>query len=244
MTYLSEDPTFLVGGLLLLAGAFAAALRVTQEGKYLVYATVALAVALGVFVVERLWVTDSERIEQVVYGLRDAVANSNVDGVLGYMARDVFYTRGDVALNPEETRGYIRETLGRVKFEMVQVTGLEIKVGEQSRRGTANFRVFAKGSMESSLGQIPSGTSLTAWSLGLRETEPGDWKVYRITPVQIPNEIFSPPNATRGAWPTPVVPDNGEGRARRNTTRGGHPVDPRFFSKDVPGDAQPARPRD
>ncbi len=239
MTYLSEDPTFLVGGLLLVAGAFAAALRVTQEGKYLMYATVALVLALGVLVVEQLWVTDSERIEQVVYSLRNAVANSNVDGVLGHMTRDVLYTHGDVALSPEETRSYIRAALSRVKFEMVQVTGLEIKVGEQSRRGTASFRVFAKGSMDSSLGPVPQGTSLTAWSLGLRETEPDVWMVYRIAPVQIPNDLFAPPNATRGEWPRLVAPDRGEGRGRRNTTHGGHGGDPRFFSKDVPGDAQP-----
>ena len=36
MTYLSEDPTYLAGGLLLLAGAFLVALNITQRGKYLV----------------------------------------------------------------------------------------------------------------------------------------------------------------------------------------------------------------
>ena len=42
MTYLSEDPTVLVGGLLLLAAAFVVALQVTQQGKYLIRALVAL----------------------------------------------------------------------------------------------------------------------------------------------------------------------------------------------------------
>ena len=43
MTYLSEDPTYLVGGLLLFAGASAIALKVTQQGKYLLYAGIAVA---------------------------------------------------------------------------------------------------------------------------------------------------------------------------------------------------------
>ena len=41
MTYLLEDPTYLAGGLLLLAGAFLVALKVTQQGKYLVRAGIA-----------------------------------------------------------------------------------------------------------------------------------------------------------------------------------------------------------
>ena len=35
MYYLSEDPTFLAGSLLLLAGFFVIALKTTQAGKYL-----------------------------------------------------------------------------------------------------------------------------------------------------------------------------------------------------------------
>ena len=74
MTYLSEDPTYLAGGLLLLAGAFLVALKVTQQGKYLIRAGIALGLGLVVVVVEWLWVTDNERIEQVVYDLRRAVS--------------------------------------------------------------------------------------------------------------------------------------------------------------------------
>lgn len=245
MTYLSEDPTFLIGGLLLVAGGFAAALRFTQEGKYLVYAAIAAVLALGVFVVEQLWVTDGERIEQVVYGLRDEVARSNVDGVLNYMARDVLYTRGELALSPDDTRAYIRENLSRAHFDMVQVMGLEIKVAEQARRGTANFRVLVTGSVDSSFGPVSGRSALTAWSLGLRETEPGGWKVYRITPVAVPNEALTPPNGMRGALPAPVSPEDSEGRSRRKATRaGGHQIDPRFFSNDIPKDAQPPRGRD
>ena len=45
MTYLSEDPTYLVGGLVLLAGAFFIALYVSQQGKYLISGAVALGLA-------------------------------------------------------------------------------------------------------------------------------------------------------------------------------------------------------
>ncbi|MHB1562173.1 MAG: hypothetical protein ACYC61_32400 [Isosphaeraceae bacterium] len=242
MTYLSEDPTFLIGGLLLVAGGFAAALRFTQEGKYLVYAAIAAALALGVFVVEQLWVTDGERIEQVVYGLRDAVAASNVDGVLGYMDRNVLYTRGELSLSPDDTRAYIRESLSHAHFDMVKVMGLEITVAEQARRGTANFRVLVTGSVDSSFGPVSGRSALTAWSLGLRETEPGVWKVYRIAPVSVPNDALAPPNEMRGDQPAAV---DGEGRSRRRVGRGGGGVvDPRFYGNDTSKHAQPPGVRD
>jgi ketosteroid isomerase-like protein len=239
MTYLSEDPTLLAGGLLLVACGFVVALRVTQQGKYLVRALIAAALAAVVVVVEWAWVTDNERIEQVVYGLRQAVANSDVEGVLNHLTPDVLYSRGDTAMEGDATREFIRANLGHARFEIVQISGLETDVGEQSRRGTATFRVFAKGTMDSSM---PFGTASSAWSLGLQETGPGVWKVNRITPMQIPSEALPVPNGLRNSRPSATRPDDDGSRARRKGNRGGgHPVDPRFFNRenaDAPGAQQ------
>jgi ketosteroid isomerase-like protein len=185
MGYLSEDPTLLAGGLLLAAGAFVVAMRATQQGKYLVRAVIAAAMAAAVVAVEWLWVTDNERIEQVVYALRDAVADSDADGVLRHLAPDVMYVKGDVALEGEATRALVRDNLSRVRFEVVRITHLETNVAPQSRRGTATFGVFFKGTAD---GSMNVGSVNSSWSLGLGETEPGAWKVNRITPVQVPGD--------------------------------------------------------
>jgi hypothetical protein len=230
MTYLSEDPTLLAGGLLLVAGGFVVALRVTQQGKYLIRAVIAAALAAVGVVVEWAWVTDNERIEQVVYGLRQAVANSDVEGVLDRLTPDVLYSRGDTALEGDATRELIRANLGHARFEIVQISGLETDVGEQSRRGKAEFRVFAKGTMDSSLS---FGTASSAWSLGLQETGPGVWKVNRITPMQVPSEALPVPNGQRGSRPSVIRPEDEGSRARRKGNRAsGHPVDPRFFNRE------------
>src|SRR5262249_25395334 len=103
MTFLSEDPTYLAGGVLLLARAFLIAVRVTQQGKYLLRAGVALGLAVLVVVIEWFWVTDTERIEQVVDDLRRAVLRSDVEGVLGHLTTDVqfSYPRAETALHGE-----------------------------------------------------------------------------------------------------------------------------------------------
>ena len=108
MEFLSEDPTYLAGGLGLLAVALLIALRVTQQGRYLIWALVALGLAAVVLVIEHFWVTDAERIERVVYDLRDAVLASDAERVLTYLTPDVQFVqgghddlgRGDAGLHP------------------------------------------------------------------------------------------------------------------------------------------------
>jgi hypothetical protein len=197
MTYLSEDATFLAGGFLLLAGAYLIALKVTQQGKYLVRAGVALGLALVVVVIEWLWVTDNERIEQVVYDMRRAVLSSDVEGVLTHLAQNVQFTQEGMALAEETTRALIRANLRDTRFDFVRISDLEISVGQQSRRGRADFRVFTKGSLNTSPGMVNAGTALTAWSLGFQETEPGVWKVNRISPISIPRGALVFPGELR-----------------------------------------------
>jgi hypothetical protein len=202
MTYFSEDPTVVVGGCLVLAAAFLITLRVTQQGKYLIYAGSSLGLALVVVLVEWLWVTDNERIEQVVYDLRRAVLESDVDGVLTYMSPHVQYSRGDFTLSEEETRSLIRSSLSNSHFDFVRITGLQTSAGSQARRGSAEFRVFARGSLNTALTPIEGGSATTDWSLGFQETQPGTWKVCRITPIRLPYGTLTvpgpaPPNGLR-----------------------------------------------
>src|SRR5262245_6336843 len=186
MTYLSEDPTLLAGGLMLLAGAFVIALRVSQQGKYLIRAVVAAGLAVTVVVIEWLWVTDNERIEQVVYDLRQAVLNSDVERVLAHLTPDVQFSEGGTTRFGEATRALIRANLSHTRFELIRISGLQTAAGQQSRRGTAQFRVFAKGSLHTTLATVTIGTADSVWSLGFQETEPRVWKVNRITPLQLP----------------------------------------------------------
>ena len=220
MTYFAEDPTFPAGLLLLIAVGLLVATRVTQQGKYLVYALVAAAAAVGVFALEWFWVTDNERIEQVVYGLRDAVAASDADAVMGYMAPDVMYVKGDLALEAEATEALIRNNLDHVHFDIVRISNLQTNAGQQSRRGTARFGVLFKGTVDISSTATNFGSTNSIWELGLRETQPGTWKVNRITPVQLSGDGLSAPGS-RGSGGIPGRP--GFGRGNDDDRRGYRP---------------------
>ena len=207
MEYLSEDPTYLAGGLGLLGLAFLIALRVTQQGTFLAWMLAAWGLALAVIVIERVWVTDNERIEQVVYDLRRAVAASDANGVLAHLTPDVQYAAAARArensrfvlrnvnlITGAATRAFIEQQLQECQFDFVRVSQLQTHAGRQSRRGTAEFRVVTAGRFR---GMPASGP--TDWSLGFVETSPGVWKVDRITPTALPNDIAL--EATGGVSP-------------------------------------------
>jgi hypothetical protein len=190
MEFLSEDPTYLAGGLALLAGALLIALKVTQQGKYLVWAGAALGAALLVVTVEWLWLTDNERIEQTVYGLARAVADSDSAGAMAFLDDDVQIvsnTRGGtVSLPTGVTRAFLARSVSSARFDFLRVLHLRANAGDQSRRGTAEFEVLCSGSIEQGGTDFNFGSTNSFWSLGLREASPGVWKVNRITPVRLP----------------------------------------------------------
>lgn len=213
MTMLSEDPTILVVGLVLLGIALLMAMRVTQQGAYLVRAGIVFGLAGLVLAIEWFWVTDNERIERVVDDLRGAVARADVNGVLEHLAPNVQYGRPRGELSPEATREMIRAALANASFDFVRVSQLQTNVGRQSRRGTADFRVLAKGRVDTAIGGMAVGSANSEWSLGFQEVEPHVWKVNRITPMSIPDGVLP---RVRGAadMPSPV-PIHSAGQATR-----------------------------
>jgi hypothetical protein len=165
----------------------------TGEGKYLIRAGITLALAVTVVVIESMWVTDNELIEQVVYDLARGVKNSNADAVLAHMAPHVQYKQGEHMLSDEATRELIRSNVSGVRFDFLRVSDLQTTSGSHTRRGTADFRVISSGGVNSSAGFIEAGTRVTAWSLGFQESKPGVWQVNRITPLTIPPGIVDRP---------------------------------------------------
>ncbi|MGE3821330.1 MAG: hypothetical protein AB7I30_18110 [Isosphaeraceae bacterium] len=186
MELLSEDPRYLAGGLGLLALAYLIALKLTQQGKYLIWAGAALGLALLVVTIERLWVTDQERIERTVYDLAAAVAAGDPDQALTFLADDVRYARGDVTLPTDATRAQVRDLIENTRFDFLTLNRFVANAGAQSRRGKAEFRVFCGGSIQRGSYRYNFGSTHSSWSLGLREVGPGVWKVNRITPVETP----------------------------------------------------------
>ena len=200
MELLSEDPRYLAGSLTLLAGAFLIAMRLTQQGKFLIWALAALALAGLVIGIEWFWVTDNERIERVVYDLRRAVEASDGPGVLAHLTDDVEFTDRQLKLPGEQTRALVEWRVSNTHFDFLRVTHLKVHAGEQSRRGTAEFDIISAGNSQDARGMAFPASGTTSWSLGFRETRPGIWQVNRITSVRVPKDVDIMPAGTNTSY--------------------------------------------
>ena len=194
MEFLAEDPTYLAGGLGVLAMVFLVLLRTSQQGKYLMMAGAALGLAVLVVVIERAWVTESERIEAVVYGLAEAVEDGDGDRAAEYLdpsCRVETKDRADriavmvvMGLGGRPPREWLRGHLGDYRFQWVRIARLRAHAGAMTGLGTAEFVVHAmpRGDV---LGAKPTPPTGMGWSLGFREVAPHVWKVVRISPGRI-----------------------------------------------------------
>jgi hypothetical protein len=189
--YVAEDPWPVFFVCLCTALGALVALRGTQQGRFLVIACSALLVGALFWIVEYVWVTDAERVEQVVYDLAEAVKKADAPTVLAKLTPECTFSRGEVKqAEGKLLENLISRALSTTRFDSLTISKLRTNVGKQTRLGQANFRVFASGTTEFALVPTPFAATLTEWSLGLEETSQGVWKINRITATRVPMEVF------------------------------------------------------
>jgi hypothetical protein len=183
MTWLSEDPWTLVSGFGVLALAFLVMLKLSQQGRYLMWAGGALAAAGLVLLVESLWVTDRERIERVVHDMADAVKAGDFDRVESHLAPE--FSEGFGTISKIAMRGAV---MG-LDFEFIRISQLRVHAGKRTGLGKADFFSMAQWAERSPGGGAtfdatpPPGVG---FSFGFREVEPETWKVSQIDVTSVP----------------------------------------------------------
>ena len=189
MSYLTEDPSYLLIGLGVAAACCLVALKVTQQGKFLVWAGALAAVALACFGFEHFYVTDAERVEAVVYDLAKAVEASDVERIKSHLDDKVSLTRRGRTTDGSLTLALVLPMLKQARFDFVRVGQLSAATGSQTRRGSAEFKVTATGTFQQGGGEVPIPPTVSEWSLGLGEKSPGVWKVNRVTAIRLPGDV-------------------------------------------------------
>lgn len=186
MTWLSENPWPLAGGCVVLTAVFLVMLKLTTQGRFLVFAGVALAMAGVVLLVEHFWTTDRERIAGVLYDMADAVEQSEFDRLEAHLSSE-FRTPGGMI-----TMAMMRGTLEHLDFEFIRLSKVTIEAGRLTGRGKADFLAQAAWEEPASIGRPdlnatpPPGVG---FSVGFRREPDGEWTVTRI-------DVISAPGAT------------------------------------------------
>jgi hypothetical protein len=189
MHYLTEDPLYLLIGLGVAAVACLLALKITQQGKFLIWAGGLAAVAAGLFLFELLYVTDAERVEAVVYDLARAIAASDIDRIKSHLDDKVTLGMRGKTTDGSLMLRLVLPMLRQTRFDFVRVSQLTAAAGSQTKRGSAEFKVTATGIYNENGNEIPLAAPATEWSLGFSERSPGVWKVTRVTAIKLPGDV-------------------------------------------------------
>jgi len=196
MEFLSDDPTYPAIVLGVMAAVFLVLLKITQQGKHLILAGVSIALLGLLLLIEWLWVTETERIEDVIYGLAAAVQASDADKAADFLAPECELEqtpdRGNLVvrivtsrfLGPI-TRDRLRQELDNYTFEYLRVARLQANASMISGRGTAECVIHVSAQRLEPTAFYMTPPNGMGWSFGLRETEPHVWKVTRITPGRL-----------------------------------------------------------
>ncbi|GIW85913.1 MAG: hypothetical protein KatS3mg108_0237 [Isosphaeraceae bacterium] len=191
MGLIAEDPWPLVWVCVVGAAVLLGALRLTGQGKYLIGALGLVGLAGLLVLVDRVWVTDRERVEETVEGLLEAVRRQDVEGVLGRVTEgvEVEEVGGERLVGGAAARVFLAAAVRGVRFDWLIPGKMRVVVAPISRQAKVELRIQAAGSYEGPLVRWNFATNPgegSEWSLGLEETAPGVWKIHRITPLRLP----------------------------------------------------------
>ena len=93
----------------------------------------------------------------------------------------------------DATRKLIGANVSTGRLEFARITEIRTSVGQQTCKGIAEFRFLTKGGVRSNSNSVEGLATMTAWSLGFQEVEPGVWIIYRISHVSIPAGVLALP---------------------------------------------------
>jgi hypothetical protein len=144
MTVFLENPLPILFLGLLAEGLLAAILVHTRRGVLIVPMVAVLLLVLGGVVLERLVVTERERVEATLDGAVAALNHNDLPAVLGYLTAGA-----------ERTRERAEWAMARVEFTSVSIHGLEIKVNRLTSPPTAEARFQGVAHYRDRRGEFP-----------------------------------------------------------------------------------------
>jgi len=148
-----------------IAAGLAAALVTTQQGRYAVGIVAMLIASLATYLVEQNIVTESERVEQAIYGVTEAFQQRDEQRTLSFISQRFpeLQTLAIIALRVVEVRDDLR------------VTDVHVELKNEQTRALSHFR--ANGTFQAvGIGEVREPTR---WEVGWQK-EGGEWRIISV----------------------------------------------------------------
>lgn len=127
------------------AAAFVVAWRFNQRVKTLALALVPLAVMGLLFLLSRLFISDSKQLELNVSAMADAVMAGNVDELFTHVAKDFRYK----GIDRDMMYAAVQKSIAAHEVKSVRISSFRVeKLSRAERAATASFLVKAEADSE------------------------------------------------------------------------------------------------
>jgi hypothetical protein len=165
MTVLLESPWPAIFFGIIAEAVLAVILVRTGRGAVLLGMLGVLALSLAGVGLERLVVTERERVEATLYGAADAIEHNDADGVVSWLS-----PTGQVSPS------WIRGVMKRYRFTDARINNLQVEINHMSSPPTAKARMIAAFSVAETHGASPYNNARLGLTVELR-LENGRWLI-------------------------------------------------------------------
>jgi ketosteroid isomerase-like protein len=158
MNFLFENPWRIIFIGIIAEAVLGIVLARTGRGSLLWAMLGVLALTLACLVVERLAVTEKERVEMTLDGITAALEANDLKRVLNYVAADAVYTHNRAAW-----------ALGRIEVQSAKIYNLEITINRLTSPLTAKAAFFGYIAYRDKLGESPYSNYGSRFTADLRK---------------------------------------------------------------------------
>jgi len=165
MTWFTETPWPPIFLLLIAAAAMIAIWSSQKKGFWLLGALAAIVAAVAVFFVEKQIITETERVEQDIYGLTNAFVRKDANATLAFFSQQA-----------PELQEMARQALEWVDLPNgIDVKDMHVRLSNENTRAVTHFR--ANGAV--SFKGMGTHAAASRWEVTWQK-EGGDWKIIQV----------------------------------------------------------------
>lgn len=180
----AEDVWTLIWVIALLALVLLIAMVATRRSRLLIGIVSLAALAVVLLVIERLWVTDRERVDAIIDDIAQSVRQGDTEGIVRHLAPQCHYG----SLDREGIRRMVDSVFHTFELEKLTISSRKTELFSRRKEATAEFLAVVRAKQAN----LESGPYPTRWTLTFTQTSTGEWQVLEIQQIPAFGENHQP----------------------------------------------------
>src|SRR5262245_32335453 len=182
--YVGEDVWPLIGLFAVIALGFGIAMVATGRGRFLIGIIALGCLAVSLLVIERLWVTDKERVDGIINEMAQSALREDSAAIVRHLSLQCRYGN----LDRSGIERLAAATFARVALDKVSVSSRKTEVFPMRGEARVDFLAVVRGRQNN----VEFSPYPTRWIFTLVQNQHGAWEVEEIQQIPAFGESRQP----------------------------------------------------